>query len=517
MAKSRSYIYLEGTEELGDILEIISKTKDDEIILVVPKNFKVLKHPKNLEIFQREVERLKKEVFLDSEDKEFINLASNLGLNIFLKDFALEEPKIIDVKPPKSKILEKESITSSVKVSYQTPKPLFRIHLNFGLFKKLGLFLGFSIFIYFLFTFLFGLIQTRAVISMVLERKTEDFNEIITLKENLVQIDYQNKILPAKKIVIEKATSEEIETTGLTTEGGFLPNLKVVFYNKLNNSFPLVQGTRLEYEGNVFKTLNRVVLEKGSEENPSQTLIEAVPFEIKNQNLNLPKGTKLKIVALEGKEYEKGKLWSDVLYAEVYEDYKPNIEKETKTVTPNDLTNLRLTLEKKIKDVLKGELVVLYPNKLYLDDDSLYSFEILNVSHKVGEKTNKISGLIQGKLETMVFSQNEVESLIKNIIFEKLAEEKEMFMINKLEITSISLIDYDFKQNLMKISVKGKVELTPNLSEEIIKNQIKGKTLKEITDYFSKIKGVKEANIKIWPAWRDRLPLDPTRIQILMR
>jgi len=28
---------------------------------------------------------------------------------------------------------------------------------------------------------------------------------------------------------------------------------------------------------------------------------------------------------------------------------------------------------------------------------------------------------------------------------------------------------------------------------------------------------VKEANIKIWPAWRDRLPLDPTRIQILMR
>lgn len=518
MAKARAYIYLEGNEELGDILDLINKSKDEEIVLVVPQDFKVLKNLKNLEIFKKLIPPEKK-VYLDSEDKIFLNLASNLGLDIFLKDYNLQETKIVDVKPPKNKQsleVEKEKM-QKINPSPSGSKISSGLRINLGLVKKVILLVISTIFIYISSSFLLGFLRTKAVLNITLEKSSSNFSEVITLKDGLAEVDYKNKILPARKVTLEKAVSDEIETTGILASSKFLPNIKITFYNKLNNDLPLIQGTRLEYDGNVFKTLERITLKAGSPEKPSQNLVEAFPFEIKDSSLYIPKGSRLKIVALEGKEYEKGKLWSDVLYAEVFEDYRADNHQEVKTVSLNDLTNLRLKLEKKIKDVLKGELILLYPNMFYIDDDSLYNLRILNISNQVGEKTNKVSGLIQGKLETMVFSSKELENLVKRTIFEKLGEEREMFMISKFEIISISLIDYDFRQNLMKISVKGKTEILPNISEEIIKNQVKGKTIQEVTNYFSDIKGINRVNIKIWPAWRDKLPQDPNRIQILIK
>ncbi|GBD34895.1 hypothetical protein HRbin35_00650 [bacterium HR35] len=524
MARSKSYIYLEGKEELGDIIFLVcQKTIDKEIVLVVPVGFRVFKNLHNLEVLKKEIISCNKKVYIDSSDQEILKLCQEVGLEIFLETFSEEEKKIFDIKPPqkvKAPLQEKtlppkEELPVS-QIRKEKRKTFFS---NFNLLVKLkkALIFLFLIFLfYFSLNLILGFIQTKANLRIVLDKSEIDLNEIITLKESAVQLDSQNKILPAQRVKIEKNLSEVIEPSGRETDE-FLPNLKVFIYNKLPYAYPLVEGTRLGFQDNVFKTIKRINLEAGSEEKPSQTLVEAFPFDLKDKNLFLAKGTKLSILALEGKKIDENKLWSDYLYAEVAEDYKPQeSQNQVKVVTQEDLTNLRLKLEDKIKKELQGELLLKYPTSYVIYDDVLVSSKITSISNNVGEKTDKLSGLIEGKIETYIINRNELEKLMKEIVFNNLKENQNQFLLEKLTINSISLLDYDFKQGTMRISVKGKAILYPNLSSEILKNLFKGVKIDEVEKIVKEknLKGIKSIYIKIWPNWRDRLPTDPQRIEI---
>ncbi len=519
MAKSKTYIYLEGKEELGDIVYLICENKNDEIVLVVPPNFKVLKNLKNLELLKKEIYACKKKVYFDSQDDEFLSLCESSGLEVFLKDYK-EEKRVFDIKPPQKreekrevKVTFKEEDKKTFSQKTFSLKPSFNFSF-FKVFKKIFI-IGILFFVSYLFlNFILGFLQTKAKLTVVLDKKDMSFEEVITINENSALPDYENKILPGQKVKIEKNLTESIEPTGREIYE-FLPNLKVYIYNKLPSNFPLIAGTRLGFEGNIFKTLQRVNLPEGNEINPSKAEVEAFPFEIKNQNLNLPKGTKLSLVALEGKKMDDGRLWSDYIYAEVAEDYKISEKtSEVKIVTQDDLTNLRIGLEEKIKKDLQSELYFRYPQSYPIFDESLISFKITNISHTIGEKTNQLSGIVEGKLETYVLNKKEVEDLVKEITFKSLGEDKNQFIIEKVEVLSLNLLDFDFKKGIMKVSIKAKTYLKPNLNEEILKNMIKGKPLKDLNETLYNLKGIKSINFKIWPYWRDKLPSDPKRIEI---
>jgi hypothetical protein len=134
---------------------------------------------------------------------------------------------------------------------------------------------------------------------------------------------------------------------------------------------------------------------------------------------------------------DDGRLWSDYIYAETAEDYKISEKiSEVKVVTQDDLTNLRISLEEKIKKDLQSELYFRYPQSYPIFDEYLISFKISNISHSLGEKTDKLSGLVEGKLETYVLNKKEVEDLAKNIVFKSLGEDK----INSLSKISKSFL-----------------------------------------------------------------------------
>jgi predicted DNA-binding antitoxin AbrB/MazE fold protein len=519
MAKSKTYIYLEGKEELGDIVYLICENKNDEIVLVVPPNFKVLKNLRNLELLRKEINACKKRVYFDSEDDEFLSLCESSGLEIFLKDYE-EEKRVFDIRPPQRKEEKREVKVTFKEEDKKAPSQKtfsFKPSFNFSflkLIKKIFILVILFFVSYLFLNFVLGFLQTKAKLTVVLDKKEIILEEVVTINENSALPDYENKILPGQKVKIEKNLTESIEPTGREVSE-FLPNLKVYIYNKLNSSFPLVAGTRLGFEGNIFKTLQRVNLPEGSETNPSKVEAEAFPFELKNQNLNIPKGTKLSLVALEGKKMDDGRLWSDYIYAETAEDYKISEKaSEVKIVTQDDLTNLRISLEEKIKKDLQSELYLRYPQSYPIFDEFLISFKVSNISHSLGEKTDKLSGLVQGKLETYVLNKKEVEDLAKSITFKSLGEDKNQFIIEKVEVLSLNLLDFDFKKGTMKVSMKAKAYLKPNLNEEILKNMIKGKSLKDLNETLAQIKGVKSINFKIWPYWRDKLPSDPKRIEV---
>ncbi len=497
---NKIYIYLKGEEELGEVIEKVKKAQEKEIVLVVPKNTKSLLHPINLEIFKNEIDKLDKKVYLDTNDEKLINLARHFKINIFLSD--LEERPIVDIKPPtssKKKVFEK---------SEQIPKP--NINLK-TIFKYL-----FSLtFVFILIFFLWQIFQTRAEILIETQKTPLELDEIIVLKEGLLKPDIENKNLPAEKVNLEVVKTETIPTTGkVFTEEK--PLLSVVFLNYLDKEIPLVAGTRLAFDDNIFRTTEKVLIPKATGNEPGKVTTTAFLDISKSDNLNIPQGSDLKIVALEGKLAEENKLWSDVLKVKTVENYsltKVNIG----SVSPEDITNVKLNLEKSLKNAIYQKLALDYPQSFYYFDPSLVRVEILNISHKVGEKTDKISATGKAFYETMVVPKKDFDDFIKKLINQEILNQKKNLIIENLKYEKIDILEFDSKKNIMTLGVKIKANLVPDINPEIVKEKIKGQTIEWVKNYFANYQGINSIKIKIFPQWKETLPQDIKRIKIEIR
>ncbi len=501
---NKIYIYLKGEEELGEIIEKIQHTKEKEIILVVPRETKSLLHPVNLEILKNEVEKIKKKIYFDTEDEKLINLAKHFKIPLFLTDF--EEMSIIDIKPPKKKEVEKEK-----KESIKFKKP--RWQPNFSLIFKYLLSFIFILGLVYIFWLIF---QARAEIYIETEKVPLELNEVITLKEGLVNPDYEKKILPATYQKIELLRTETVTTTGKAFSEE-KPFLKVVFLNYLDYDLPLVMGTRLAFGDNIFRTTEKIVIPAKQNDEPGKKSTTAFLDTLKENNLQINQGADLKIVALENKKTSDGQLWSDVLKAKVESDYNLSQVSPIGLVLPEDITNVKIALENSLKSAVKTDLAIRYPQSFYYFDPSLVKVEIQNLSHDVGEKTDKISATGKATFETMITSQKEFNDFVKNLISQKILAEEKKFLIKNFSYEKIELFDFDSRKKTMTLGVVAKALLIPDLNTESLKNQIKGKSLTWVQDYFSKFEGVTKVRIKIFPQWKENLPFDLQKIKIVIQ
>jgi hypothetical protein len=498
---NKFYLYVNKEDELGEIIEKIKKVKEGEVILVIPEKTKSLSHPANLEIFKKEIQDLNKKIYLSTTDEKIKTLARNLNLPLFLEE---TEEKIFDIKPPKKKSEEEKPIISQ-------PKP--KLTLNFS---KIFSYL-FILIVIFLFAFiLFQVLQTKAEIIIETQKTTFDINEVISLKENQVSSDYENKVLPGEYIKVEILGTETVTTTGIVSEES--PVLKVVFYNYLERDIPLAMGTRLSYNDNIFRTTEKIVIPAAQNNEPGKKSVTAILSSLKDENLKIPQGSDLKIVAWEENKTktEDGRLFVDVVKAKIEEDYDYGSMMKIGSVAPQDITNVKLKLEDSLKKAVQGDLAFKNPQSFYIFEPALVKVEIQNISHQVGEKTNKISATGKATYETMKTSKKEFDDFIKNLINKEILNENKKLTISQLEIEKIELLDFDSRKKIMTAGVKGKATLAPDLNPETLKYMLKGKTIEEAKEAF-KIPGVEKITIRLSPQWKERLPEDPTKIKILIR
>jgi hypothetical protein len=497
---NKFYLYVNKDEELGEIIEKIKKLKEGEVILVIPEKTKSLSHQANLEIFKKEIQDLNKKVYLSTADEKIKTLARNLNLTLFLEE---TEEKIFDIKPPKKKE-EKKPIISQ-------PKP----KLNFN-FSKIFSYL-FILIIIFLFTFiLFQVLQTKAEIIIETQKTTFDINEVIILKEEQVSPDYENKVLPGEYVKVEILGTETVTTTGIVSEES--PVLKVIFYNYLERDIPLVMGTRLSYNDNIFRTTEKIVIPSAQNNEPGKKRVTAILNSLKDENLKINQGSDLKIVAWEENraKTEDGRLFVDVVKAKVEEDYNYGSTVKIGSVSPQDITNVKLKLEDSLKKAVQGDLAFKNPQSFYIFEPALVKVEIQNISHKVGEKTDKISATGKAIYETMKTSKKEFDDFIKNLINKEILNENKNLTISQLNIEKIELFDFESRKKNMTFGVKGKAILVPDLNPETLKSLLKNKTIEEAKEAF-KLPGVEKVTIRLFPQWKEKLPEDLTKIKILIR
>ena len=496
---NRFYLYINKDDELGEIIEKIKKVKEEEIILVIPEKTKSLSHPANLEILKKEIKDLKKILYLSTEDEKIKTLARQFGFSLFLER---GEEKIFDIRPPKKKKETKEVIFSKPKITFN--------------FRKVFYYLSIPLIILALSFFLYQVLQAKAEVIIETEKTEIEINEVITLKENQIAPDYENKILPGEFVKVELFATESVTTTGQISEES--PLLKVIFLNYLEREIPLVMGTRLAYNDNIFRTTEKIIIPAKQDSEPGKKITSALLSSLKDENLKIPQGSDLKIVAWEENKTktEDGRLFVDVVKAKVESDYNYSSKVKTFSVMPQDITNVKLKLEDSLKKAVATDLALRNPQSFYIFEPDLVKVEIQNVSHSVGDKTDKISATGKAVYETIKTSKKEMDEFIKNLINKEILKEEKNLIISQMNFDKIEIFDFDSKKKTMTLGIKGKALLVPDLNPETLKKDLQGKSIDEAKEYF-KIPGVLKVTISLFPQWKEKLPEDPQKIKILIR
>lgn len=506
---NKFYLYVKKEDELGEVIEKIRGAKDKEIILVVPSGTKSLSHPVNLEILKKEIEDAQKNVYLSTDDEKISALARKFSIQLFLDDS--EEYQIVDIKPPSFYQQERNHL-----IENKTLKEKKISHKKFNFFSLLKYF-----FIYItIFAFIFGVafilwqfLQAKAEIEIGTEKEVVEINDMITLKDGQVNVDLENKIFPAKYIKLEISKTESVTTTG-PFSASEKPLLEVSFLNFSEENIPLVAGTRVEYEGNIFRTTEKITLPAKTNNVPGQVNVSAVPDSIKNNELFIKVDTPLNIPGLEGKKRNDGQLWTDIIKAKTFKEYNLSSSSDVHSVAPEDITNVKLNLEKSLKENIAFKLNTEYPDYFFIYDPSLIKVEISNISHQVGVKTDKIYALGKATFETLIITKKDFDTFIKNIINKNILAQNKNLTIKTLKIDKEEILDFDSKKKILILGIKGIVSLETEINPEIIKKEIMGKTIEEVNAYFSQFSGIKKIKIKIFPQWQDKIPNDYKKIKI---
>lgn len=527
---NKIYLYIKKDTELGTIIEKIKATREKEIILVVPEETRALLHPINFEIFKNEIEKLNKKVFLSTDDEKLKNLAFKFNFPLFLDGDG--EQQIVDIKPPGAILRKKTLVTETDKNELSSSKDEESSNVSvllsrsqrsskktFSILKTIIIYLFTFAFLVVLIIVLWQQFQARAEIIISPEKKDIDFTTLVTLNGQIISPNYEKKEIPAEYIKVELNKVETITTTGkVFTEDQ--PLLKVTFLSYLDYEEVLTQGTRLAYKDNIFKTLERITLPPKNDQGPGEATTLAIPYSLQDSDLSLSKETPLTIIALEGKRNKDGILWSDLLKAKIAEDYNLASVRKIGSVSSEDITNIKLALTDSLKNAFKTHLAMKYPNYFYIVDSSLMNVEVVKISHQVGEKTDKISATGKITAELLMVNKNQFDDFIRNLINREILAKEEKLVIDRIDYDKkISLTEFNKKNKTLTVAINAKVYLAPDLNPEKIKEDIKGKNLNEVRDFYLAkiIKTGGKVTIRIFPQWKSSLPDDPNKIKVILR
>ena len=311
----------------------------------------------------------------------------------------------------------------------------------------------------------------------------------------------EKKTLSGLRIVSSVENTLSYPTTGSKIEGNYAKG-KVTIYNSTTSAVELMDGTELRYkpkDTTYAFTLDDNVSVPAREDDPANpgTIIKGsatakITAKAVGDDFNIDKGEELSI---------KGRSSED-LKAVSSEDFKGGSSKVVKVVAQKDIDGLKAELTKstsiQAQDLLKPRV----PSGFQFVDKSGKITEVqISIDKKVGEETDQLKGVITAQAEGLTYSQKELAKLIDAISqglvpagfdFRSLGGDIKVDVLGETENTQLS-------STLADVQVTFKLYIVPNIDENAIANDIKGKSFDDTLAVLAKINGVAQTALKVTP------------------
>ena len=376
---------------------------------------------------------------------------------------------------------------------------------NFNAFRKKFLLIGGGV-------LLFGVFLVWAIwfaphATVVISAKTTSMtvSDTVSLSESAATNAKSNIIKSIKK-EIAKEVSVEFSATGKKNVGEKATGV-VVFKNSSSSSVTIAAGTVLKNSGLSY-TLNSSV------NVPGATLDWSCP------GYKCAGSASGAITASEGGAQYNAATGSmsipvDDISASLRSATSGGTDKTATVVTASDIEAAKNKLSEKKIEGLKEQLIASFGNSVKTITES-YAENRSDPSSSVavdGEATGAVTLKSTITANMLAVDKNELKSFIESKLKDAISGKKaQRIYDNGVEKVAFSQFANARNAQTVRLTANGKVG--PDIKEESVKDQAKGKSYGEVQSAIESINGVEDVDVKFSPFWVKSVPKDINKINV---
>jgi hypothetical protein len=550
-------IYLEPDEEITQVIEKLSSSKEGQIKFVVPKGATLLQSLVNLKLLKKRADALDKEIFLVTSDKIGRNLASQVGISVFseggkeITDKSrvreLEEiPTVPGVRIHRYYLPKEEASAENLAASVDTsteetpPRKIEKEEKEVGkeerepseikaLKEEKGMVLGgahlgkrrkiifLALALGFLvalagFAYVFG---PRAEALIYVQSEPYTFDLTIEARSDQKDYDLENAKMPLQILVLEKSLSQEFPATG-KKEVGEKAKGNIIIYNSWDqNPQTLVAGTRFIAEGSdkVFRTLSDVTvpgatlsLREGQINVSPSSATVAVEADAPGDAYNIGP-SKFTIPGLPEEKQKK-------IYGESKSAMTGGTSKEVTILSDKDINEARKILREKAALAAKEELAG-GSDKLILENVEESEIVDEKFSAKAGAETEKFKAELTVKESLLAISTKEFRAFVERLAQKNAPEGKNLVLKMEGELKP-KTTEASLKEGWAKLTITLQSLVYAKIDKERIQTDLVGKNKEQARAVLAS-QPADRIEIRLTPSFLKRLPLRKEQIRVVVK
>lgn len=478
-----SFLHLPKIDELGQDLEIksICLAGGSEINGNISySDHQIEKHIEKVAIEETEVEE-------NTQKESILETGDNFGFIVGdVEKDAVSEDEVI---PEESNVVSIQQPPLEIDETKLKPKSSFRRLIPIGALGVIVLLAA----AYFL--------LVKADVKIFVEPKIIEKDAQVVADPSQKTVDENNKIIPGQIVEIEVSGGAKDTTSGKRQIGDPAKGT-VVIINNTSQGQNFSAGTTLTSSGGIkFKLETSASVSATLSDSASKSTVTAQATAVAiGADGNISSGTKLTI----------GNFTADQFVGKTQGNFSGGTSKEVTVVSSDDQQKLLAKLSSDLRQQAQQKLQEKYPNKKILEEALSESIARKSYSKNINDQASEFSLNMTVSYKGTAFDDTDLRTIVSKLVNLQVPGGFTLDLSATETQADISKLEKDGKLIFL---AKFKAKFLPKIDADKIKNQIKFKTLDQVTGILKGMDNILGSEISLTP----NLPKPLSRLPLLVK
>jgi len=526
-------IYVNKKDSAVAVIEKIIISKDSEIVLYVPKGADLINSENNFKLIKRETDSAKKNVSIESSDKNAKDMADRVGLKTLDPLLGRGKRLVSDILPGLTTNQETPQKQAPIKENQELPgieildkndrRPILNMGAlivgktlsqklpslpKFNITKPIALIIG--VLVIGGVTVASAIILPKADIILTLTKVESNFDGTLVIDDSVKNSKVSsNEVSITGEVFVEKKNLTSAFTANGKKQIEKKATGRALVYNAYSSkSQSLVKDTRLSTpDGKIFR-LDKSVTIPGANIVDSKIAASSVEVTITadkpGAEYNVGPTPKFRIPGfLNTPKYEG-------FYAESKEAMSGGFIGEVKVPTETDIASAKVEVEKNLRDSIEAQSTINLPSDIKILKGSTQFSIIKEDVDEIAGNNGKFNVTAFAEMKTIGFKETDIFDSFGSVVNSDSPIE---FVLDKHSVEYGNAIP-EFASGRLSVPTKLTALWLQKFDSADFKNTIKGKGESDVKSAVLSIPNIKSGQVKLWPFFVKSAPNDIGKIQV---